>query len=145
MLGSLARWLRIGGIDVEYQRDTEDEEIIKQVKESERILISRDVVLIQRAKKNHVEAFLLPTMKDVEALKLLKKVYHLELDAEKSRCPKCNGILQNIESEKVKTHVPEGTWRNTIEFWECTKCSSIYWRGSHWSNISSFILNVMRS
>lgn len=145
MLGSLARWLRIGGVDAEYRRDVDDEELIKEAQNTGRILLTRDEVLAQRAQKRCVDAFLLPSIKDREALKLLIKVYGLELDAEKSRCPKCNGTLRSIQRDEAKPRVPEGTWRNAFEFWECLLCGSVYWRGSHWENISSTIVDAMRS
>ena len=144
MLGSLARWLRIGGVDTEYRRDIVDEELLKEALNTGRILLTRDVVLVQRAKKYSVDAFLIPFIKDREILRLLANVYGLELDAEKSRCPKCNGTLRSIQREDVKPRVPEGTWRNVIEFWECHLCGSVYWRGSHWENISSTISYAMQ-
>jgi uncharacterized protein with PIN domain len=144
MLGSLARWLRIGGVDSEYRRDIDDEELIKEAQNTGRILLTRDAVLVQRAKKNCVDAFLIPFIKDREILRLLIKVYSLKLDVEKSRCPKCNGTLSSIQREDVKPRVPEGTWNNAFEFWECLLCGSVYWRGSHWENISSTIVYAMQ-
>jgi uncharacterized protein with PIN domain len=144
MLGSLARWLRIGGVDTEYKRDIIDEELLKEALNTGRILLTRDVVLVQRTKKYSVDAFLIPFIKDREILRLLVKVYGLELDAEKSRCPKCNRTLRSIQREDVKPRVHEGTWRNANEFWECYLCGSLYWRGSHWENISSTINYAMQ-
>ncbi len=143
MLGSLARWLRIGGVDTEYRRDIVDEELIKEAQNTGRILLTRDAVLVQRAKKYSVDAFLIPFIEDREILRLLVKVYGLDLDAEKSRCPKCNGSLRSIQREDVKSRIPEGTWKNAIDFWECRLCGSLYWRGSHWENISSTISYAM--
>ena len=145
MLGSLARWLRIGGVDAEYRRDVDDVELIEEAQDTGRILLTRDVVLVQRSKKHCVDAYLIPFIKDREVLRLLTKVYGLELNAEKSRCPNCNGTLRSIRREEVKSRVPEGTYRNAFNFWECLLCGSVYWRGSHWESISSTIEYAMQS
>ncbi len=68
MLGSLARWLRIGGYDTEYRKDTEDDELVDEALRWSRILLTRDEVLVIRAKKRGADSIYIKSERDEEAL-----------------------------------------------------------------------------
>ena len=51
MLGSLARWLRLMGYDTIYERDSSDTAILERARVDERILLTRDKKLAERAKE----------------------------------------------------------------------------------------------
>ena len=57
MLGSLARWLRIGGYDTEYERDCADDSLLVLAESKDRVLVTRDEVLAERAKKRVSSTF----------------------------------------------------------------------------------------
>ena len=46
MLGRFSRWLRLLGCDVEYYRDSVDEELLKVAKAQGRVLLTRDAELV---------------------------------------------------------------------------------------------------
>jgi uncharacterized protein with PIN domain len=139
MLGSLARWLRIGGYDAEYRRDAEDDSLMEEASSTGRILLTRDRVLVQRAKKRGVETILVEGEGDVEQLGSLTAALGLELNPSNSRCPKCNGSLTQVEKDRVRDRVPEASLEAFDVFWECNSCGCVYWRGSHWDQIASTI------
>ena len=136
MLGSLARWLRIAGFDTIYYRDRDDEELLQESLESNRILLSRDRVLIQRSKKKGVRAYFIESEITKEQLTQLKETLGLDLTPEVSRCSFCNGHLVRKTKEEVRGAVPQSTMDAFNEFWVCEECGKIYWKGSHWANIT---------
>lgn len=135
MLGSLSRWLRIGGYDTEYRKDTWDDDLIEEARSEDRILLTRDEVLVKRARKRGVEAIYIVHEGDEEALNQLAHELGLVFDPTHARCPKCNHIVEKVFKQDVVERVPEGTFRVVDDFWVCPSCGSIYWRGSHWSRI----------
>ena len=135
MLGSLSRWLRIGGYDTEYMKDIPDDELIETAKMENRILLTRDDALVHRAHKRGVETIFIEDEGDKEALRQLATQLRLEYDPTRARCPKCNNVVDKVGKEEVCDRVPEGTYKVVDNYWVCPGCGSIYWRGSHWPRI----------
>lgn len=147
MLGRTARWLRILGFDTEWagelRKNNEaldiDTRIIYVALMQNRILITRDKQLAQRAERYGVQTIILPAN-----MNLLDRLTYIVYKIKEygvsslpciSRCPLCNGELLQIDKRYVKKRVPLGTYQKHKEFWICAKCGKIYWKGSHWSNI----------
>jgi hypothetical protein len=141
MLGKLARWLRILGHNVKYLKDLDDNYLIKLAKSENRILVTRDLQLYQQATKKNLEVILVEFLNYVENLAFLSKKldFNLEIDLENSRCPKCNGKLNEITKERIIDRIPKKTLNNFKNFWLCNTCNQIYWQGSHWKKINSTI------
>ena len=135
MLGTLARWLRISGYDAEYLRSTPDKDLVDRASEEDRILLTRDKLLYRKAIKAGAEAMLVKGEDDVERLSLIVKKYGLVLHPQQSRCPKCNGLLENVDKDIVKDKIPKRTYKAFDEFFVCSSCGQVYWRGSHWNSI----------
>jgi len=137
MLGSLARWLRIGGYDAEYRRDADDDSLMEEASKTGRVLLTRDRMLALRAKKRGVETILVEGEGDVEQLGALAAALGLELNPSNSRCPRCNGSLTQVDRDQVRDRVPEASLEAFDVFWVCGSCGGVYWRGSHWKQIAS--------
>lgn len=135
MLGTLARWLRICGYETKYVQNVSDEELLEQAVGDGLVLLTRDLLLYRKALKAGLEAFLVEGEDDAGKLASVSKRFHLTLDPEKSRCPNCDAILQLVDKEAVKDRVPSRTFKAYDEFWVCSSCDKVYWRGSHWKNI----------
>ncbi len=125
----------MGGYDTEYLKDTPDDELIEAAKGEDRILLTRDEVLVHRACKQGVETIYIENEGDEEALRQLATQLGLEYDPTQARCPKCNNTVDKVGKEEVADRVPEGTYKVVDDYWVCTHCGSIYWRGSHWPRI----------
>ena len=129
MLGKLARWLRILGYDTLYFKDMEDWKILKIAKNENRIILTRDRGLCNRAKKNSIECFLVLPEEEIEkTLALLSHKFGLLLDInpDASRCSECNGILEKKDKN----------------LWVCTKCKKEYWKGRHWDTITEILIKA---
>jgi hypothetical protein len=143
MLGRLARWMRLSGYDVTYLRGWRDKDILMLAAKENRILLSRDSALCQRASKKKIKCLY---VKNGDVLGQLRQVVE-ELQVELSetpgcsRCPKCNGEIIKAEEESI-SRVPENVKDSVEEFWECTACGQVYWEGSHWRNIREVVRKV---
>jgi uncharacterized protein with PIN domain len=136
MLGSLARWLRIAGYDTIYYRDRDDEDLIKEALTSNRILLSRDRELVNRASKRNVTAILVNHENVQTQLVQIKNELKLALRPSVSRCPVCNGELSKRTRDEVSNLVPESSLDAFDEFWTCDECGKAYWKGTHWEKIT---------
>jgi len=137
MLGKLTRWLRMLGCDVKYENNLDDDELVIIAAEENRVLLTRDTQLFGRANKNNVKAYLINSRSETEKLVEMAQQFSikLEIDADSSRCPKCNAMLRPVPKVEVAKRIPEATLRQQEEFWECSGCGQIYWHGSHWQKI----------
>ncbi len=145
MMGELARWLRILGYDVLYNRNYSDLQILKIARASRRTIITRDRGLHVKAIKNKIKSVYIHSDKIEYRLAelALKTNIILEADPSKSRCPECNGILTKISNKDlVKDRVPPGALQAYDEFYLCVNCGKVYWEGSHWKNIKRILNNV---
>jgi uncharacterized protein with PIN domain len=141
MLGNVARWLRILGYDTLYRRDYKDWEILKIAREEDRIIITRDRGLHNRALNNGLNSIYLymDEMHERLAYIALLTGIRLYVDLEKSRCPVCNGELRKASKEEIKDKVPPRVYRLYSDFWICTRCKKVYWIGSHWVKIEEIL------
>ena len=147
MLGKLTRWLRMLGHDVVYTGSMNDNELISKTKEENRILLTRDVKLYQRATAKGVEAFLLESPDQIANLAQTAKRFKfpLEINPDRSRCPKCNTKIKSVQKAEVEGKVPEKTLAHYDEFWQCPNCGQIYWRGAHWKEIEKTLAEAQRT
>ncbi len=137
MLGKLTRWLRMLGHDVKYVKDLDDKELIRLAVSEQRVLLTRDAELHRRATAQRAEVVLIQGNNEAERLAALSNLFKLklELNADNSRCPKCNARLAPVEKAQIIHRILQDTRASFDDFWICAECESIYWRGSHWKRI----------
>ena len=139
MLGKLARWLRLLGEDVIYERDMADDDLMAKALREKLILLTSDEELFKAAMSRGVEACLVEGRPIHEELKLLARRYgvNLEFNPDLSRCPRCGAPLREASKGEVEGLVPPGSFMRYDEYWICSNksCKKVYWRGSHWRNI----------
>ncbi len=142
MLGRLSRWLRIFGYDTLEVRkqENEDDVLLELAEKEDRILISRDSLLIRKAIKKGIRAYPVRSSDIREQLREMRLEFQLNLEPQMDRCTLCNSIIRKIEPFeieilKTKEYVyPEKLEKGT-EFWLCDNCGQVYWKGTHWKNI----------
>ena len=107
MLGKLARWLRMMGHDVKYSTVLDDAELLSIAKKENRILLTRDLALYQHSAAKGIEAYYVEGNIEFERLTELSERFGipLEIDLEKSRCPKCNTQLATVPKEEIADKV----------------------------------------
>lgn len=126
------------GQDVQYSRNLDDEKLVEIARENNRILLTRDLNLYQRAVAKGAKSFYIEVESESEKLaKLAKRFgFKLEIDVSVSRCPKCNARIQPVSKDQVVDKVPKNTYSFYNKFWRCPNCGQIYWQGAHWERIN---------
>jgi len=110
MLGNIAKKLRLFGFDSEYFSDMDDSELIEKAKNGNRIIISRDHKLIDRAKKNKISSIYITKENEIEQFLEILKTTHLKLDkisSDTARCTKCNSSTSRINKTDIESKVPK--------------------------------------
>ena len=130
MLGKLARWMRTIGCDVEYERSIEDDALIERALREDRIVLTRDTLLIRRRKlKGRV--FFVESGLAGGQLKAVADMFKLSVAGFLTRCLRCNALLERIGKEVVKDKAPPYVYQTQSEFSVCPECERIYWAGTH--------------
>ena len=136
MLGRLTRWLRILGYDILYFHKAPDDFLIYVTLESGRILMTRDRRLAAEPILAPNKSFL------VESTRLpqqLKEVLSRSPYRGRPRCADCNGLLAEVDREKVKDLVPDYVYLTSPHFWRCPSCGKVLWEGTHKRNMLHFL------
>lgn len=139
MLGKLAKYLRILGLDAVYFRPS---------KKAEETVFEEPYYFFTRRKKSpYKNSVFIKTDHVQDQLKEIKKIIkpYIDLSLIMSRCIRCNRELEKIEKEKVEPFVPEYVFNTQEEFRICPQCKKIYWSGSHVENMSRWIKELLES
>ncbi|MFW5997065.1 MAG: Mut7-C RNAse domain-containing protein [Lentisphaeria bacterium] len=137
-LGKLARHLRLLGFDCLYYPDCDDCQLAEKAVAEQRILLTRDVGLLKRAIVTH--GIFLHSDKPAEQLRdIIRRLQLQTLIAPFSRCVRCNGRLQKVNKENIRSLVPPRTYRHIHEFVQCINCGKVYWKGTHWNRLNDII------
>ncbi len=139
MLGKLARWLRMLGHDVTYDVKLDDSKLLELAKTENRVLLTKDLELYQRAVVRGIDAYFVEGKSEAERLAELAKRYRitLEIEMDKSHCPVCNTQLKATPKEELSDELKENTFTYYDKFWKCPNCGQVYWQGAHWKQISN--------
>jgi len=141
MLGKLSRWLRMLGHDVTYNVQLSDSGLLELAKKENRVLLTKDLELYQRAIAKGIDALYLEGKSESERLAEVANRYSLtlEIDMEKSHCPVCNTKLKATPKEQLSGELEKNTFTYYDKFWKCPNCGQVYWQGAHWKQISNTI------
>jgi uncharacterized protein with PIN domain len=130
MLGSLAKKLRLLGIDTAYISDTDDSELKYIVRSQSRILLTRDVNLSQ----NLGALAWLVNGSDAreEFLSIAERLSAVDCQPHAfSRCLECNDELVPLDSSSVREKVPPYVLESRDTFFGCPSCGRVFWHGTH--------------
>lgn len=145
MLGNIARKLRLLGYDTKYFSDINDEKLIKNAKDEDRIIISRDEDLIKKSHKLGIKSIYLTKIDEIDQFCEIIRNVNLDvsqINGDTARCPICNSITENIDKSYTKDKVPEKVYDSNEQFWICKSCDKLYWEGTHIKNLQKFVSKI---
>jgi uncharacterized protein len=139
MLGSLARKLRIFGLDTIYFTG-DDAELEALAKGKRRVILTCDRGLFDHARRHGARAILVEGRTDRERLLSIRGHREASLAlfslGKASRCAVCNGELEAVlKGDAAAAGVPGSVLARHRLFYRCTSCSRSYWRGKHWDRL----------
>lgn len=131
MLGDLARWMRLLGLDTAFTNRIRDEHLVELAKAEGRIIVTRDRRLA-RQKRASAGCLLITASRLPETL-----FEFLELSGNRppyrlfTRCLACNGTLVPESNPPVGPRLPAFIVKNRLPVSRCTGCQRFYWPGTH--------------
>ncbi len=142
MLGKLAKWLRLAGLDVMYDNVIDDDVLINKGLLENRVILTRDRNIIKRKAVKH--CLLIKSDHLEEQIKQFLENFKIDsLDKAFSRCIRCNTLLTDVQKEALTEKVPTYVWDTNDNFKRCNSCNRIYWAGTHRENAERFLKKVI--
>ena len=140
-LGSLARRLRVLGLDTWYATNADDDALVRVAIAEDRVLLSKDRGLLFRRALRHA-AYVRGATTDQQVADVVRR-FRPPL-APFTRCPTCNGALHAVAKSAVADVLKPGTARSYQEFAQCSGCGQVYWRGAHSGSLTALVNAVGR-
>jgi uncharacterized protein with PIN domain len=136
-LGTLARRLRLLGVDTAYEStDIGDPALAARSAAEQRVMLSRDRGLLRR-RELWAGAFVYSTRPDDQLRDVLDR-FRPGLRPW-TRCTACNGLLREATKAEVADQLEHGTHRSYDVFAQCTACGRAYWKGAHHEQLEAIV------
>ena len=140
-LGRLASYLRMLGFDTLYKNDYDDPTLADISADEHRILLTCDRWLLMRKQIDH-GYYVRNRQPQQQLLETLSRFGLYDELKPFTRCMHCNGLTQPVEKQAIETHLLPKTKKYYNEFFQCSSCKKIYWKGSHYLKMKEMIDNV---
>jgi len=130
MLGTLARKLRLLGVDSSYFSGVENGELKYRARSQSRILLTKDTTLARTLGES---AWLVSgdNVKE-EFLSITERLAPFSDDiVPLSRCLDCNEPLITIDISEAVGKVPPYILTSKTHFSKCFSCGKVFWEGTH--------------
>ena len=140
-LGSLARRLRLLGLDAAWSPLADDPDLVTRARAEDRVLLTADRGLLMR-RALPAGAWVRGATPDEQLADVLDR-FRPPL-APLTRCPVCNGELTAVDAAAVAERLEPGTRRTATDFSRCRRCGRVYWRGAHARRIDVLVEHARR-
>ncbi|MEV0175174.1 Mut7-C RNAse domain-containing protein [Streptomyces sp. NPDC050803] len=140
-LGTLARRLRLLGVDTAYEStDIGDPALAARSAAEKRVMLSRDRGLLRR-RELWAGAYVYSTRPEDQLRDVLER-FRPELHPW-TRCTACNGLLKEASKEEVADQLQGGTERSYDVFAQCRDCGRAYWKGAHHEQLEAIVARAL--
>jgi uncharacterized protein len=141
-LGTVARRLRLVGVDTGYSADADDDVLIERANATHRILLTQDRGLLRR-RSLWLGAYVRGDEPRAQFADVLDR-FAPPL-APWSRCMACNELLAPVPKSDIEARLEPGTRRTYEQFARCPSCGRVYWRGAHAGHLEAIIDSARRA
>jgi uncharacterized protein with PIN domain len=139
-LGSLARRLRLLGLDAAWTNDAEDADLVARATAERRVLLTQDRGLLMRRALGR-GALVRGSRPDDQLADVLDRF--APEPAPLTRCTACGARLHPVAKDAVTHLLEPGTRRSYDRFSRCPACGRVYWHGAHSLRIGRLIDNAL--
>jgi uncharacterized protein len=139
-LGTLARRLRLLGLDAAYRNDATDDDLIVQARDEGRLLLTQDRGLLRRRTVPR-GAYVRGRRPDDQLRDVLDRFAPRLRPF--TRCVACGASLRPVPKAEVLDEVRPGTRRTVDTFTRCAGCGRIYWRGAHSRGLDALVSTAL--
>ncbi|WP_369144847.1 Mut7-C RNAse domain-containing protein [Streptomyces sp. R44] len=141
-LGTLARRLRLLGVDAAYESEDIGDPALAALSASERrVMLSRDRGLLRR-RELWAGAYVYSDRPEDQLRDVLER-FAPPL-APWTRCTACNGELSDADKDTVREQLEQGTEKTYDVFAQCVECGRVYWRGAHHARLEAIVSDAVR-
>ena len=138
-LGKLAKYLRFAGLDTLLFPSLNDNEIVQIGSRENRIILTRDIGVL----KHRMVTFGYWLRSQDPKEQFWELIHHFRIGPEDfdpwTRCSICNGPIKKVPKQKIGAYLKPGTRQYFTEFFQCTGCGRVYWKGSHYQKLNAWI------
>lgn len=144
MVGKLARWLRIIGLDVAPAGRIDDNDLMRRALEEDRVLLTRhgrllDQITAKDLKPRRAELKWIVLESPHLLPQIAQVLQHAGITLDEgrffTRCLICNSLLEPASKEDVAGEVPEFTYSIQDMYSRCRTCNKVFWKGTHTNRI----------
>jgi hypothetical protein len=126
------------GFDTVYSSSSSDADLVQISVADLRILLTRDRSLLKQSAVTH-GYWLRQTDSRQQIAEIVRRFDLAGAMHPFTRCMACNCGLQPVPKERVRNLVPPPIVELHEEFQQCTQCGRIYWKGSHYARMQTWI------
>jgi uncharacterized protein len=137
-LGRLAAYLRMAGFDVRHDHEVSDKELASISAREDRILLTRDIALLRHGIVRH-GYYVRETAPRRQAFEVFCRFDLARLARPFERCLRCNELVRQVPKAEVEDRVPPRSRSRFSRFFRCSGCGRIYWEGSHYRWMRTFM------
>ncbi len=143
MLGRLARYLRMLGLDTAYSKAIAEKGLRRRSRDEQRIILTRRTVFLQQREPS--EYIFIKSNNSQKQLFEICTRFSLKNDLIKpfTRCLACNTMLENTSRNTVEGRVPDFVFQEIKQFHVCPNCKKIFWPGTHHDNMTGFLKTLL--
>jgi uncharacterized protein with PIN domain len=141
-LGKLAAYLRMLGFDALYRNCSSDHELVRISSDEHRILLTRDRGLLKHGAITH-GYWMRQTGSRRQLEEVLRRFDLMRSIQPFTRCMACNGLLSPVPTEQIIQSIPPRIAELHNDFRQCSQCSRIYWKGSHYDRMQHWIQQLL--
>lgn len=136
-LGGLARWLRGAGYPAFWDWSLDDPSVIRAAQQRGATLLTTDSLMMERGilRDGIVPAVFVPSSVTGDE-QLIIVITELALTLRESRCMRCGGELRRVPKAAVADRIPPKTALWIQEYFTCSECGQLFWKGTHWQRIT---------
>ncbi|MDJ0385663.1 Mut7-C RNAse domain-containing protein [Streptomyces sp. G-G2] len=140
-LGTLARRMRLLGVDTAYENeDIGDPALATRSAAERRVLLSRDRGLLRR-REIWAGAYVYSDSPREQLRDILGRFAPALTPW--TRCTACNGTLREADKDSVGDLLENGTQRSYDVFAQCGACERVYWRGAHHAHLELIVSEAL--
>jgi len=141
MLGRLAKWLRLVGVDTLYGSQWSGAALVRVARTEQRVVLTRDRRLRRVAEPPPM--LFIDSDHFREQLRQVLSAYDIDPYARLlTRCARCNAPLQPLPKAAAASRVPAYVFATQPDFVGCPRCHRIYWPATHGERVRAELARI---
>jgi len=138
-VGKLVKRLRMLGYDSLFFTGDDDWQMVMIALNEGRIILTRDTQMMTRGviASRRVKSILIESDDPARQIEQVVKTLNLDIESRPfSLCLECNQPLEERTKGQVASRVPPYVFQTQDRYFECPSCHRIYWKGTHWQDMT---------